>query len=143
MAIDYFLVFERRPDAADVQRFLLGQGLRSADGKLLLDEHLSAFVHADADRPFSVSFRLDKWGDYEVCMARMYALVAAMLQRFPGDAELSFENETALLARQAGAVARGESDDVWTSAGWDAAVRIFDAHRITLGGLPPKPETGE
>ena len=35
MAIDYFLVFERRPDAADVQRFLLGQGLRTADGKLL------------------------------------------------------------------------------------------------------------
>ena len=143
MAIDYFLVFDRRPDAAAVRQFLLEQGLHTIDGKLLLAAHLSACVHDAEERKLSVSFRLDKWGDHEVCSAQMFMLVAALLQRFAGDAELSFEYETTLLARCNGELQRGESASVWTLASWQSATRICEAHGMPLRGSAPEPETAE
>jgi len=134
MAIDYFLILRGQRDADALRSGLLAQGMR-AEGRILFGTYLSAALAAEPGQDPAILFRIDKFAEPDDVDREMFAHVAALLQRFSGDAVLSFELETTVLARVAGSLHRGQSDDVWTEDSWRLAQDAFAAR-----GMPFHPQ---
>jgi hypothetical protein len=132
MAIDYFLVLHERHDAEALRSFLLGHGMQTIDGKFMFASHVAAWVAAHEEPNPRVIFRLRKSSEPDDYDRELFGFVAALLQHFPGDATLSFELDTTVLARRGERLQRGRSDDVWTDESWLLAQAAFGAHGMTF-----------